>query len=48
VQPEIVAMDLHGGRMACWATAIFRLVNNYLDSLQKFLEEENTGRSMNP
>ena len=30
-------------RMACWATAVIRLVNNDLDSLQKFLKEEKTG-----
>jgi len=29
--------------MACWATAVIRLVNNDLDSLQKFLKEEKTG-----
>ncbi len=28
--------------MACWATAKIRLVNNDLDSLQKFLKEEKT------
>ena len=30
-------------RMACWATAVIRLVNNDLDSLQKFPKEEKTG-----
>jgi hypothetical protein len=32
-------LEVSDGMVTGWATAVFRLVNNDLDSLQKFLEE---------